>query len=297
MLLRPNGPPDSARATPWGRGEVPPYTDFAVWQRAGHRRNARPSARYWRRQLAGIAAGARPPWRPPRPGARLPRRRPRARSLSPSFRPTSRSWAAARSTLFMTVFAPSRRSSAATPAGRTSSLGSPSANRHRPGTEGIIGFSSTTWSCGSTSAAIPASASCSPVARGRPKAPMRIRISVRAPGRRAGRRARQEPNALVRCCPGAVAPAEPLRLSGGLRPSRSTSHPPPRSFRSHESAADGSHGLPWRPSTAPIFFDAATIDRLLRHFSMLFAAPCESGAETLGLPPRSPPGRQRCLQR
>jgi thioesterase domain-containing protein len=118
------------------------YADFAVWQRrelTGER--LAPQLAYWRRQLAGVPPVLDLPTdqpRPPRPafrGAALYLTLPR--ELAAQVRELGHREG---STLFMTAFA-AFAALLGRYTGRTDVvLGTPAANRHTPGTEGLFGF-------------------------------------------------------------------------------------------------------------------------------------------------------------
>ncbi|HEY2737716.1 MAG TPA: condensation domain-containing protein, partial [Thermoanaerobaculia bacterium] len=118
------------------------YTDFAVWQRRWlTAETLAPQLAYWRRQLAGMPLALDLPTDRPRPARQSFRGAVRwlhlPAELSSGAREIGRREG---STLFMTLFA-AFAALLGRYTGRTDVvLGSPAANRHRPGTEGIIGF-------------------------------------------------------------------------------------------------------------------------------------------------------------
>jgi amino acid adenylation domain-containing protein len=118
------------------------YADFALWQRRWQNDEALASQlAYWRRQLAGMPPSLDLPSDRPRPARPSFRGGLRSLTLSPGLSAGVKELARQEgSTLFMAAFA-AFAALLGRYTGRTDVvLGSPAANRHQPGTEGIVGF-------------------------------------------------------------------------------------------------------------------------------------------------------------
>jgi hypothetical protein len=118
------------------------YADFAVWQRRWLTDQIlAPQLAWWRRQLAGMPPALDLPADLPRPSRQSFRGAVRGLLLPPELAAGVRELGRREgSTLFMTAFA-----AFAALLGRYTGradvvLGTPAANRHRPGTEGLLGF-------------------------------------------------------------------------------------------------------------------------------------------------------------
>jgi amino acid adenylation domain-containing protein len=118
------------------------YADFAVWQRRWLNDTAlSPQLDYWRRQLSGVPPALDLPADRPRPARQSFRGAARWRLVPPELAAGVQALGRREgATLFMTALA-----AFAVLLGRYTGrldpvIGTPSANRHRPGTEGLLGF-------------------------------------------------------------------------------------------------------------------------------------------------------------
>jgi Condensation domain/Phosphopantetheine attachment site len=118
------------------------YTDYAAWQRRWLTDEAlAPQLDYWRRQLAGMPPALDLPADRPRPPRQSFRGAVEVLSLSPELSAGVKALGRREgSTLFMTALA-AFAAIVGRYAGRTDlAVGSPIANRHQPGTDGLFGF-------------------------------------------------------------------------------------------------------------------------------------------------------------
>jgi amino acid adenylation domain-containing protein len=252
------------------------YTDFAAWQRRWlTAETLAPQLAWWRRQLAGMPPVLDLPGDRPRPARQSFRGGARELALSPELSAGIKELGRREgSTLFMTVFA-AFAALLGRYTGRTDVvLGSPSANRHRPGTEGMIGFFVDNLVLRLDLGGDPSfrellrrSREVALGAYANPDLPFERLVEELDPGRDKSRNALVQVLLLVQ-----PAPAGPLRLSGDLTAEPVEVHTATSQFDLTLAASDGPQGLTLAAEYSTDLFDAATIERLLQHFSLLLAA-------------------------
>lgn len=251
------------------------YTDFAVWQRRWlTAETLAPQLAYWRRQLAGMPPVLDLPTDRPRPARQsfrgavhwlyLPA------ELSAGAREIGRREG---STLFMTVFA-AFAALLGRYTGRTDVvLGSPAANRHRPGTEGIIGFFVDNLVLRLDLGGDPTFRELLHRARevalgayANPDLPFEHLVTELDAGRDKSRNPLVQVLLLVQ-----AAPTEPLRL-GPVSAEPVEVHTATSQFDLTLAAFDGPRGIALEAEYSTDLFTGETIDRLLAHLSLLLAA-------------------------
>ena len=251
------------------------YGDFAVWQRRWlNDETLAPQLDYWRRQLAGMPLALDLPADRPRPSRQSFRGAARGLDLPPEVAVGLRELGRREgSTLFMTVLAVFA-ALLGRYTGRTDVVvGSPTANRHRPGTEGLIGFFVDNLVLRLDLAGDPTfrellrrSREVSLGAFAHPDVPFERLVEELDPARDKSRSPLVQVLLLVQTVGG-----EPLRF-GDIAAEPVEVHTATSQFDFTLSAVDGPQGLALAAEYSTDLFTAETVDRMLTHISMLFAA-------------------------
>jgi amino acid adenylation domain-containing protein len=250
------------------------YADFAAWQRRWiSDETLAPQLAYWRRQLAGMPPALDLPADFPRPAR--PSFRGAARHLALDAGLSAALLELVRregSTLFITAFA-AFAALLGRYAGREDVvLGSPAANRHRPGTEGLFGFFVDNLVLRPDLAGDPTFrallARAREVALGayaHPDVPFDRLVEELDPVRDKSR----SPLFQVMLLAGSA--GAPLEFAG-MRAEPAEAHSATAQFDLTVSLAKGIDGIALAAEYATDLFTAETIDRLLGHFARLLAA-------------------------
>ncbi len=251
------------------------HTDFAAWQRRWLTDELlAPQLAYWRRQLAGMAPALDLPADRPRPPRQSFRGAVRAlhlpSGLSAGLQELGRREG---STLFMTALA-AFAALVGRYTGRTDlAIGSPTANRHRHGTEGLFGFLAGNLVLRLDLAGDPTfrellrrTREVALGAYAHPDVPFERLVEELDPERSQGRSPLVQVMLLVQAAAG-----EPLRFAG-LAVEPIEVHTATSQFDLTLFVRDGAEGLTLEAEHSTDLFDGATVDRMLAHLSLLLAA-------------------------
>jgi amino acid adenylation domain-containing protein len=250
-------------------------TDLAAWERRWLTDELlAPQLAYWRRQLAGMIPVLELPADHPRPPRQSFRGAVRVLALPPGVAAGLKELGRREgSTLFMTALA-ALAALAGRYTGRTDlALGSPAANRHRPGTEGLFGFLAGNLVLRFDLAGDPTFRELLRRARqvalgayAHPDLPFERLVEELDPGRNQGRAPLVQVMLLVQDAAG-----EPLRF-GGLAAEPVEAHTGTSQFDLTLLVNDGREGLTLAAEYSTDLFAAPTVDRMLAHLSLLLAA-------------------------
>jgi amino acid adenylation domain-containing protein len=251
------------------------HTDFAAWQRRWLTDELlAPQLAYWRRQLAGMAPALDLPADRPRPPRQSFRGAVRALHLPPGLSSGLKEMGRREgSTLFMTALA-AFAALVGRYTGRTDlAIGSPTANRHRHGTEGLFGFLAGNLVLRLDLAGDPTfrellrrTREVALGAYAHPDIPFERLVEELDPQRSQGRSPLVQVMLLVQAAAG-----EPLRFAG-LAAEPIEVHTATSQFDLTLFVRDGAEGLTLEAEHSTDLFDGATVDRMLAHLSLLLAA-------------------------
>jgi hypothetical protein len=273
------------------------YTDYAAWQRRWLTDEVlAPQLAYWRRQLAGMSPALDLPADRPRPARQSFRGAVRVLSLSPELSAGVKDLGRREgSTLFMTALA-AFAAIVGRYAGRTDlAVGSPAANRHQHGTEGLFGFLAGNLVLRLDLGGDPSFRELLRRARevalgayAHPDVPFERLVEELDPARHQSRNPLVQVMLLVQ----AAAP-EPLHFAG-LVAEPIEVHTATSQFDLTLSVHHGREGLTLAAEYSTDLFSGSTVDRLLAHLSLLLAAVVADpdlrlSALTADIAPRRPP--------
>jgi amino acid adenylation domain-containing protein len=251
------------------------YADYAAWQRRWLTDEVlAPQLAYWRRQLAGMPPALDLPADRPRPPRQSFRGAVRVLSLSPELSAGVKELGRREgSTLFMTAFA-AFAAIVGRYAGRTDlAVGSPAANRHQPGTEGLFGFLAGNLVLRLDLGGDPSFRELLRRARevalgayAHPDVPFERLVEELDPARNQSRSPLVQVMLLVQ-----AAAAEPLRFAG-LAAEAVEVHTATSQFDLTLSVSHGRQDLTLVAEYSTDLFCGSTVERLLAHLSLLLAA-------------------------
>jgi thioesterase domain-containing protein len=251
------------------------YADFAVWQRRWLTDEwIAPQLAYWRRQLAGMPPALDLPADRPRPPRQSFRGGATVLSLPADLAAAVKELGQREgTTFFMTVLA-AFAALVGRYTGRTDVvLGSPAANRHRPGTEGLFGFFVGNLVLRLDLAGDPTFRELLRRARevalgayAHPDLPFERLVEELDPGRDKSRSPLVQVMLSVQSGAG-----EPLRF-GGLTAEAAEAHTATSQFDLTVAAGDGPQGLTLEAEYSTDLFDGSTVDRMLAHLALLLGA-------------------------